>query len=168
MFGKTLFCIIWGRGVCDGSYLYYVINECPLIFIHELNLMKLNPDKCNYMLLSRSQEQFVTCLTVNGSKIDQKHSTKILGCWVDEDAGKWSTNTKQLCKSAYSRISMISKLKYVGVTKEDLLDIYKLFIRSRAEYLSVVWHSSLTVEQRTSLRLILSDNFVNYDAAFWK
>ena len=80
------------------------------------NNMKLNPQKCSYMQFSRSKEEFVTRLTVNNNKIDQKHVSKILGCWVDEDAGKWETNTKELCKSAYSRISMLTKLKYIGVS----------------------------------------------------
>ena len=99
------------------------------------------------MVFSRSREQFVTRLTVNDNKIDQKPVSRILGCWIDEDAGKWHTNTKELCKSAYSRISMLTKLKYIGVSTEDLIEIYTLFIRSRAEYVSVVWHSSLTLEQ---------------------
>ena len=67
---------------------------------------------------------FVTRLKVNGTVLDQKAVTKILGCWVDEDAGTWKTNTRELVKSAYSRISMLSKLKYAGVCIEDLLDIY--------------------------------------------
>ena len=137
------------------------------------NQMKLNPSKCSYMVFSRMEEQFVTRLTVNGNKIDQRNVSKILGCWVDEDAGKWTTNTREICKSAYSRMAMLSKLKYVGVTTEDLLEIYSLFIRSRAEYLSVVWHSSLTVEQahkieniqKTSLKIILGDNYIDYPAA---
>ena len=137
------------------------------------NQMKLNPQKCSYMLFSRSREQFVTRLTVNNNKIDQKHVSKILGCWVDEDAGKWDTNTRELCKSAYSRISMLTKLKYVGVSTEDLIEIYMLFIRSRAEYVSVVWHSSLTAEQtkkieniqKTSLKIILGQDYIDYPTA---
>ena len=66
---------------------------------------------------------------------------------------------------------MLSKLKYTGVKQEDLLDIYKLFIRSRAEYLSVVWHSSLTAAQshkieniqKTSLKIILGDTYEHYE-----
>ena len=91
---------------------------------------------------------------------------------MDEDAGKWYTNTKEICKSAYSRISMLFKLKYVGVGTEDLLEIYSLFIRSRAEYLSVVWHSSLTLQQcqkieniqKTSLKIILGENYTEMTA----
>ena len=68
---------------------------------------------------------------------------------------------------------MLSKLKYTGVKKQDLLDIYKLFIRSRAEYLSVVWHSSLTAAQshkieniqKTSLKIILADKYDHYESS---
>ena len=94
----------------------------------DANKLKLNPDKCNYIIFSRSKEHFVTRLTVNGSKIDQLEATKILGCWIDQDAGKWSTNTREVCKSAYSRISMLTKLRYVGVTIEDLIEICCIFI----------------------------------------
>ena len=87
------------------------------------NLMKLNPEKSNYLLFSRAKESFVTRLTVNGTKIDQKEASKILGCWIQEDAGQWSKNTSELVKSAYSRISMLSKLKYTGVSNKDLLEI---------------------------------------------
>ena len=69
-------------------------------------------------------------------------------------------------------MSMLSKLKYTGVNRTDLLDIYKLFIRSRAEYMSVVWHSSLTAAQshkieniqKTSLKIILADSFTDYES----
>ena len=143
-----------------------------LAFWTDQNLMKLNPEKCDYLILSRCQQDFVTRLTVNGSKIDQKKVTKILGCWIEEDPGKWGKNTTELVKSAYSKISMLSKLKYTGVSNEDLLDIYKLFVRSRAEYMSVVWHSSLTAAeaqkienvQKTSLKIILAGSYTDYES----
>ena len=68
---------------------------------------------------------------------------------------------------------MLTKLKYVGVSTEDLIEIYMLFIRSRAEYVSVVWHSSLTAEQtkkieniqKTSLKIILGPDYIDYPTA---
>ena len=56
---------------------------------------------------------------------------------------------------------------------EDLLDIYILFIRSVVEYCAVAFHSSLTQQQsnkleriqKTSLRVILGDMYVDYAAA---
>jgi hypothetical protein len=68
---------------------------------------------------------------------------------------------------------MLSKLKYAGTSTEDLIDIYVLFIRSCAEYCSVAFHSSLTKNQaldieriqRTSLRIILGDMYLDYPIA---
>ena len=68
---------------------------------------------------------------------------------------------------------MLTKLKYAGVSRGDLLDIYTLYIRSRAEYCSVAFHSSLTVQQSASLekiqstclKIILQDNYQSYSNA---
>ena len=70
-------------------------------------------------------------------------------------------------------MSLLTKLKYVGVQTEDLITIYILFIRSITEYCSVLFHYSLTIEQdnsiekiqQNSLKIILGDNFVSYEAA---
>ena len=68
---------------------------------------------------------------------------------------------------------MITKLKYVGVAIQDLLEIYILFIRSITEYCSVAFHSSLTKDesakiekiQKTCLKVILGDMFIDYPSA---
>ena len=68
---------------------------------------------------------------------------------------------------------MITKLKYVGVPTQDLIDVYKLYIRSLLEYCSVAWHSSLTKEQsyniervqRTALKVILGYAYTDYGTA---
>ena len=68
---------------------------------------------------------------------------------------------------------MLTKLKYVGVSTTDLLDICVLFIRSLTEYCSVAFHSSLTVTQatdieriqKTCLKVILGESYVSYPAA---
>ena len=43
------------------------------------NLMKLNEAKCNYLVFSRSQENFATRLSVDNRVIDRLSVTKILG-----------------------------------------------------------------------------------------
>ena len=68
---------------------------------------------------------------------------------------------------------MLTKLRYAGVSTEDLLTIYKLFIRSSLEYNSVAFHSSLSYQQEAALercqsvclKVILQDNYITYDAA---
>ena len=86
------------------------------------NLMELNEQKCNYLIFSRTQDKFITRLKVNNQLIDQIPVTQLLGVWISEDLS-WSKNTKELCRKAYSRMTMLTKLKYVGVKIKDLLDI---------------------------------------------
>ena len=136
------------------------------------NLMKLNETKCNYMIFSRTKENFATRLNVNGKSLERVAVTKLLGVWISEDLS-WSRNCQEICQRAYSRLSMITKLKYVGVSRKDLIDIYVLFIRSITEYCSVAFHSSLTQQQgekleriqKTCLKVILGDDYTDYKTA---
>ena len=80
---------------------------------------------------------------------------------------------EETCKAAYSRISMLTKLSYAGVSKDDLIHLYKMFIRSKLEYCVVPMHSSLTNQQKAklehcqsvSLRVILKNEFNSYEEA---
>ena len=136
------------------------------------NLMQLNAAKCEYMIFSRSEEDFATRLSVNDKILNRVRESKILGVWIS-DTLSWSRNCAEICKQAYSRLSMITRLKYVGVKIEDLIDIYILFIRSVTEYCSVVFHSRLTQEQsdkleriqKTCLKVILTDMYIDYNSA---
>ena len=78
-----------------------------------------------------------------------------------------------ICRKAFSRLSLITKLRYVGVSHEDLIDIYILVIRSVANYCSVSFHFSLTQEQsntlegiqRTCLKVVLGEEYSDYKSA---
>ena len=67
-------------------------------------------------------------------------------------------------------------MKYVGVPRHDLIDVYKLFIRSSLEYCSVVFHSRLTEDQSrmlehaqsVCLRVILDQDYENYSSSLRK
>ena len=114
----------------------------------------------------------MTKLTLNNKYIERKEISLLLGVWLQED-GSWETNTVAVCKKAYSRVGMLTKLCYAGACTEDLIYIYKQFIRSKLEYCSVVFHSSLTIQQSHSLercqavclRVILMDMYVLYSSA---
>ena len=101
------------------------------------NLMQMNEAKCNYMSFSRSLSKFATRLSINNVLLEKTSVTKLLGVWVSDDLS-WSRNCREICTTAYSRLQMITKLKYVAVN---------IYIRSITEYCSVVFHSSLTTEQ---------------------
>ena len=134
--------------------------------------MKLNEAKCKYMIFSRSKEKFTTRLKINGENLERISAIQLLGVWIAEDLS-WDKNCRDICKRAYSRLSLITKLKYVGVCVDDLLDIYKLFIRSITEYCSVLFHSSLTQQQsnkleaiqKTCLKVIYGETYTDYETA---
>ena len=136
------------------------------------NMMKLNEAKCNYLVFTRTKENFTTRLSMNNIVMERTPYTKILGVWISEDLS-WDKNCKEICKKAYARLGMITKLKYVGVSRQDLLDIYILFIRTVIEYCSVSFHSSLTQDQtdkleriqKTCLKVILGDEYEDYESA---
>ena len=139
------------------------------------NLMLLNEKKSHYIVFSRSKTQFCTRLQLNGKTLERQSVVRLLGVWLQEDL-KWDENVKQICIKAYSRIQILTKLKYAGIPTKDLIDIYKLFIRSITEYCSSVFHTSLTQEQikkleniqKTCIKVILGNEYTDYDAALKK
>ena len=138
----------------------------------EQNLMQLNGQKSNYMVFSRSDTEFATRLSLNGETIDRIEEIKLLGVWLDTWMD-WDKNSREICKKSYARMTMLTKLKYVGVNQEDLINIYVLYIRSLLEYCSVVWHSTITQEQSNNiegvqklcLKVILGSKYENYEQA---
>ena len=115
--------------------------------------MKFNHEKSNYIVFSRSMKTISTRISLENVNLDRVTETKMLGLWLTEDM-KWTKNTKEICIKSYSRVSLLTKLKYVGVKIEDLIEVYILYIRSLTEYCSVVFHSRLTVEDSDILERI--------------
>ena len=139
------------------------------------NLMKLNEEKSNYMVFSRSETEVATRLSLNGNTLDRIEEIKLVGVWITTWLD-WEKNTREICKKAYARLTMLTKLKYAGVPREDLITIYILYIRSLLEYCSVVWHSTLTDEmskslervQKVCLKVILGEEYAGYSSALEK
>ena len=136
------------------------------------NEMKLNEKKSNYVVFTKSKEHFATRLNLNHKTLERKQEIIHLGVWITEDLS-WNKHISEICKKAYPRIGALSKLKYVGTSIEDLIELYCLFVRSATEYCSPAFHSSLTQTQsdkleaiqKTSLRVILGDMYVSHAAA---
>ena len=133
------------------------------------NKMKLNEEKSNYMVFSRSETEVATRLALNGNTLERIEEVKLVGVWITTWLD-WEKNTKEICKKAYARITMLTKLKYAGVPNEDLITVYILYIRSLLEYCSVLWHSTLTGEQcnnlervqKLCLKIILGQEYDGY------
>ena len=118
-----------------------------------INKMMHNSAKSNYMIFNMRYGSLCTRLNLESNIFEKVSATKRLGVWISEDLD-WELNTLELCKKAYSRISLLCKLKYVGLSTQDLLKTYISFIRCLLEYACVVWHSTLTVNQTCALERV--------------
>ena len=134
--------------------------------------MKINESKSKYIVFSRAKEKFATRLTINSKPLDRVGEIIHLGVWLTEDLS-WNRHISDICKRSYSIIKTLTKLKYVGVSTQDLIEIYCIYIRSLTEYCSTVFHISLTLKlinkieaiQKTCLRVILGVMYVDYNSA---
>ena len=124
------------------------------------------------MVISRSTEPLSTRLDIKRTILGKKDEIVHLSLWLTESLC-WERHISEICKKAYPRVRMLSRLKYLGVSTEDLLELYCLHIRSITEYCSTAFHSSLSLRldnkleaiQKTCLRVILDVMFVDYSSA---
>ena len=113
--------------------------------------------------------QFSTRLAIDGKPIEVINSTKLLGTIITSDL-KWDKNTNHIVKKANARMELIRKVASFGAKKEDLKNLYILFVRSQLEQSAVVWHSSLTEEniqnlervQKSAIKIIMGEEYQSY------
>ena len=87
------------------------------------NKTKLNFDKSKYVVHSRMKESVATRFTLDGAYIERQSATKILGVWIGEDPSCWEKNTKEIMKRTYASMSILTKLKYAGLSRGKLIHI---------------------------------------------
>ena len=77
------------------------------------NMMKINHDKSNYIVFSRSKQEFSTRLNIENIKLDRETEIKMLGVWLTEDM-RWSKNTKEICKKVFQGYHLLLNLSMLG------------------------------------------------------
>ena len=133
--------------------------------------MILNQKKTKSMIFNFTDNfQFNTRLSLNNENIEIVDNTKLLGVIVSNDL-KWKKNTEYLVKKANNRLVLLRKVASFSKYREDLKNIYILYVRSILEQACVVWHSSLTQEnsedlervQKSATKIIMGDKYENYE-----
>ena len=84
---------------------------------------------------------------------------------------RWEENTSHIVKKSNARMELLRRVASFGTSIEDLKIIYFLFVRSQLEQSAVVWHSSLTEEnrndlervQKSAVKIILGERYRNYE-----
>ena len=108
------------------------------------NKMKINSSKCHAITFNfSSKNSEPTNLTRNGETINNCDKIKLLGVIISKDL-KWRENTKEICEKLNRKLYLLSKLKYFGLTINELASFWKTVLRPLTEYASPLWHSGLT------------------------
>ena len=119
--------------------------------------------------------QFATRLFLQNEILDTVTETRLLGTIITSDL-KWHKNSDILVKKAYKRMVILQKLKQFNVSIQDMLVIYKLYIRSIVEQNCPVWHHSISEDDQSNLervqkvacKIILSGQYLEYESALKK
>ena len=135
--------------------------------------MALNTSKTKYMVINFTKKfQFSTKISLDNVLLEEVEECRLLGLTITNQLS-WQKNTESIVKKANTRMIILQKLYDFNLPHEEMVNIYVLFIRSMLEYSCVVWHSSITEEenmsiervQKTALRIILKDQYSDYNAA---
>ena len=80
--------------------------------------------------------------------------TKLLGVILSNDL-KWAANTDYICKKAYKKMWMLTRMKVLDIEPLVILDVYTKEIRSLLELAVPAWNSGLTQKQVADIERVL-------------
>ena len=103
--------------------------------------MKFVPNSMTSRKFQWQKFLFTTNLKLKGEPLEVLNETKLLGTVISNDL-KWNKNTEKIVKDANKRMKMIHVAAKFVNNDQDMVYLYKTFIRSILEYSAVVWHSS--------------------------
>ena len=136
----------------------------------EENMMKLNPTKCKavYIRIARNPPP-PSPLSINGHVLEVVPIAKCLGVIFQVNLG-WVSQVTEMTKKGNQRLYLLCKLRQFNLPVEDLLTVYKCFVRPVLEYAAPVWHGGLTNGQRKKIeniqrpatRIILGSSYYSY------
>ena len=123
------------------------------------NQMKINHKKSKVMLFNTANKSdFSPVLNMDGVVLEVVEEMKLLGVIITNDL-KWHQNTLNITNKAYKRLWILKRLKQMGASNSVLINVYSKQVRSVLEYASVVWSSSLTQENITSIERVQKSAF---------
>ena len=97
------------------------------------NDMKINANKTKFMVFNTCKTiDILPTASINGEEINLVEEMKILGVVITSDL-KFNKNTDYIVKKAFKRIWILRRLKNLGATQSQLLDIYIKQVRSVLE-----------------------------------
>ena len=139
--------------------------------------MQINQSKSKVMLFNNAiKYDFLPKLSLqNDNPLEVVEEMRLLGVVVRSDLS-WRSNTTAMCQKAYARLWMLRRLKPLGASVDELLDVYEKQIRCITEFSVAVWTSGITKDevnqiervQKAAFAIILAEKYKSYDNALIK
>ena len=103
--------------------------------------MKINGEKCKIMLLNVSRKyDFSPVINVGSEKLEMVEELKLLGVTIQSNLN-WQTQTNNMCQKAYTRLWMLRRLKPLGASLTELIEVHRTQIRCLLEFSVPVWNA---------------------------
>ena len=134
------------------------------------NYLKLNPDKCHFLL---SKHKSGVHISVETEIIECENSVKLLGVTIDNEL-KFNEHISNICKKANQKLHALARVsKYMS--QEKLRVLMKAFIESQFGYCPLIWifcnrsmnHKINRLHER-ALRLIYKDDNLTFEELLCK
>ena len=138
------------------------------------NDMRINQGKTKVTLFNTARlNDFMPRLCIDGNThLEVVEEFKLLGV-VFQSNLRWQANTDFICKKAYARLWMIRRLKGLGASSTEMMDVFNKQIRCVLEMAVAVWEPNLNKAQSKQLErvqqcafyIIMGNSYTNYEAA---
>ena len=124
------------------------------------NEMKINKKKTKVMLFNQAiKYDFMPEIKLDdGESAEVVEEFKLLGVFITIDL-KWHKNTKHITTKGFQRLWMLRRLRQLGASQSELIDVYVKQVRSILEFASVVWHPGLTQDNTAQIERVQKSAF---------
>ena len=102
----------------------------------ELNQMKVNPDKFNYIVFGKNDN--VRSLNIKSIIIEPQNEVKILGLNLDNRL-TFNNHVSKLCQKAGKQVQVLSRLSHI-LSKTNKMLLFNSFVECHFNYCSFIWH----------------------------
>ena len=140
-------------------------DTLSVIIWFENNFMKLNQDKCHFLIAANTNEHL--WIKVGNEMIWESSEEKLLGLTIDKNL-KFNSHVRNICKKASQKMYALARLaKFLSFHRKRVL--LKAFIESQFSYCPLVWmfcsrkmNRKINHIHERALRLVYDD----YESSF--
>ena len=146
--------------------LHLEYDTLSAIIWFENNFMKLNQDKCHFLIAANTNEYL--WIKIGDTLIWESSEEKLLGLTIDKNL-KFNTHVSNICKKASQKVSALARVaKLLPFPRKRVL--LKAFIESQFSYCSLVWmfcsrqlNRKMNHIHERALRLVYNDYESSFD-----